>query len=322
MNLQEIPTIATAEELIDRALRRASKVEESVRNADYRARLTAVRKIHSVADNIANPLHTYVKAFPSFDNIHPFDRSIIDLTVGVDKLRKSLGASDWARKEVLMIGNKYVPKARARKSAEETMRIMSEAYTKMTNIVRQIEKNLNFLISARSIFRNIPNVNNEKPLAVFAGAPNVGKSSLIGAISTGKPEVKSYPFTTKGVSLGHIKAKYDIIQVMDTPGLLDRPNSDRNDMEKQGIAALDYLEPIIVFLTDLSGTSGYSVETQESLHEELKGKYSKYRWIDVYSKSDLEAESELTYSESVSVSVMTKTGLEELESRLIQLSEI
>ena len=322
MNLQEIPTIATAEELIDRALRRASKVEESVRNADYRARLTAVRKIHSVADNIANPLHTYVKAFPSFDNIHPFDRSIIDLTVGVDKLRKSLGASDWARKEVLMIGNKYVPKARARKSAEETMRIMSEAYTKMTNIVRQIEKNLNFLISARSIFRNIPNVNNEKPLAVFAGAPNVGKSSLIGAISTGKPEVKSYPFTTKGVSLGHIKAKYDIIQGMDTPGLLDRPNSDRNDMEKQGIAALDHLEPIIVFLTDLSGTSGYSVETQESLHDELKGRYSKYRWIDVYSKSDLEAESELTYSESVSVSVMTKTGLEELESRLIQLSEI
>ena len=322
MNLQEIPTIATAEELIDRALRRASKVEESVRNADYRARLTAVRKIHSVADNIANPLHTYVKAFPSFDNIHPFDRSIIDLTVGVDKLRKSLGASDWARKEVLMIGNKYVPKARARKSAEETMRIMSEAYTKMTNIVRQIEKNLNFLISARSIFRNIPNVNNEKPLAVFAVAPNVGKSSLIGAISTGKPEVKSYPFTTKGVSLGHIKAKYDIIQVMDTPGLLDRPNSDRNDMEKQGIAALDHLEPIIVFLTDLSGTSGYSVETQESLHDELKGRYSKYRWIDVYSKSDLEAESELTYSESVSVSVMTKIGLEELESRLIQLSEI
>ena len=45
MNLQEIPTIATSDELIDRALRRASKVEESVRNADYRARLTAVRKI-------------------------------------------------------------------------------------------------------------------------------------------------------------------------------------------------------------------------------------------------------------------------------------
>ena len=319
MNLQDIPTIATAEELVDRALRRASKVEESVRNADYRARLTAVRKIHSVADNIANPLHSYVKAFPSFDNIHSFDRSIIDLTVGVDKLRKALGGVDWARKEVLMIATKYVPKARARKSADNTMKIMSEAYAKMTNVVRQVEKNLNFLISARSIFRNLPNVDTEKPLAVFAGAPNVGKSSLIRAVSSGKPEVKSYPFTTKGVSLGHIKAKYDVIQVMDTPGLLDRPDSDRNDMEKQGIAALDHLEPIIVFLTDLSGTSGYSIEIQKALHDELKTRYSKYNWLDVYSKSDLEPEFSLDYPNSISVSVMDNSGIEELESELVRI---
>ena len=319
MNFQDIPTIATSDELIDRALRRASKVEESVRNADYRARLTAVRKINSVADNIANPLHSYVKAFPSFDNIHPFDRSIVDLTVGVDKLRKALGAADWARKEVLMIGTKYVPKARARKSAEDTMKIMSEAYTKMTNIVRQIEKNLDFLISARSIFRNLPNVDTEKPLAVFAGAPNVGKSSLIGAVSSGKPEVKSYPFTTKGVSLGHIKAKYEVIQVMDTPGLLDRPDSDRNDMEKQGIAALDHLEPVIVFLTDLSGTSGYSLDIQKSLHDELKTRYSEYNWIDVYSKSDLDPESALEYIDSIAVSVMDSSGIEDLEAELVRI---
>tara|TARA_B100001250_G_C19760498_1_gene772204 strand:- start:230 stop:1198 length:969 start_codon:yes stop_codon:yes gene_type:complete len=319
VNLQEIPTIGTADELIDRALRRASRVEESVRNTDYRARLTAVRKIHSVADNIANPLHSYVKVFPSFDTIHPFDRSIIDLTVGVDKLRKALGAADWARKEVLMVGTRYVPKARARKSAENTMKIMSEAYTKMTNILRQISKHLDFLISARSIFRNLPNVDTEQPLAVFAGAPNVGKSSLIGAISTGKPEVKSYPFTTKGVSLGHIKAKYDIIQVMDTPGLLDRPDLDRNDMEKQGIAALNHLEPVIVFLTDLSGTSGYSVETQKSLHEELKTRYSDYPWVDVYSKSDLEPEASLEYDDSISVSVMNDEGIEDLKSELMNI---
>ena len=319
MNLQDIPTIATAEELIDRALNRASKVEESVKNADYRARLVAVRKINSVSDNIANHLQTYVKAFPSFDNIHPFDRAIIDLTVGVDKLRKALGGTDWARKQVLEIGTKYVPKARSRKSADNTMKIMSEAYAKMTNAVRQVDKNLNFLISARSIFRRLPNVDTEKPLAVFAGAPNVGKSSLIAAVSSGKPEVKSYPFTTKGVSLGHIKVKYDVIQVMDTPGLLDRPDSERNDMEKQGIAALDHLEPVIVFLTDLSGTSGYSIEIQKALHDELENRYSGYNWIDVYSKSDLESESSLGYKNPISASVMDSTGIEELESRLVRI---
>ena len=319
MNLQEIKNIATSEELIDRALRRASKVEEKVRNADYRARLTAVRKIHSVADNLANPMVSYVKAFPSFDTIHPFDREIIDLTVGVDMLKKSLGAVDWARKEVLMISTKYVPKARARKSAENTMKIMSEAYTKMTNVVRQIAKNLDFLISARSIFRNLPNVDTESPVAVFAGAPNVGKSSLIGSVSTGKPEVKSYPFTTKAVSLGHITRKYTVLQVMDTPGLLDRSDLERNDMEKQGIAAFDYLEPIIVFMTDLTGTSGYSIEMQTNLRDELRLRYPKCEWLDVFSKKDLDFEDDIDFDGAISVSAYKEQGIEEFKDKLLSL---
>ncbi len=319
MNLQEIKNIATSEELIDRALRRASKVEEKVRNPDYRARLTAVRKIHSVADNLANPMISYVKAFPSFDSIHPFDREIIDLTVGVDKLKKSLGAVDWARKEILMISTKYVPRARARKSAENTMKIMSEAYTKMTNVVRQISKSFDFLISARSIFRNLPNVDTESSIAVFAGAPNVGKSSLIGAISSGKPEVKSYPFTTKAVSLGHVKKKYSILQVMDTPGLLDRSDSERNDMEKQGIAAFDFLDPIIVFLTDLTGTSGYSLQMQTNLRDELKLRYPNCEWVDVLSKNDLDFEDELGIDNAIKVSAYKDEGVDRLKDQLLNL---
>lgn len=319
MNLQEIKNIATSEELIDRALRRASKVEEKVRNPDYRARLTAVRKIHSVADNLANPMISYVKAFPSFDSIHPFDREIIDLTVGVDKLKKSLGAVDWARKEILMISTKYVPRARARKSAENTMKIMSEAYTNMTNVVRQISKSFDFLISARSIFRNLPNVDTESSIAVFAGAPNVGKSSLIGAISSGKPEVKSYPFTTKAVSLGHVKKKYSILQVMDTPGLLDRSDSERNDMEKQGIAAFDFLDPIIVFLTDLTGTSGYSLQMQTNLRDELKLRYPNCEWVDVLSKNDLDFEDELGIDSAIKVSAYKDEGVDRLKDQLLNL---
>ena len=319
MNLQEIKNIATAEELIDRALRRASKVEEKVRNPDYRARLTAVRKIHSVADNLANPMISYVKAFPSFDSIHPFDREIIDLTVGVDKLKKSLGAVDWARKEILMTSTKYVPRARARKSAENTMKIMSEAYTKMTNVVRQISKSFDFLISARSIFRNLPNVDTESSIAVFAGAPNVGKSSLIGAISSGKPEVKSYPFTTKAVSLGHVKKKYSVLQVMDTPGLLDRSDSERNDMEKQGIAAFDFLDPIIVFLTDLTGTSGYSLQMQTNLRDELKLRYPDCEWVDVFSKKDLDFEDELDIDRAFEVSAYKDDGVDRLKDELLNL---
>ena len=243
---------------------------------------------------------------------------IRDSTVGVDMLKKSLGAIDWARKEILMISTKYVPRARARKSAETTMKIMSEAYTKMTNVVRQISKSFDFLISARSIFRNLPNVDTESPLAVFAGAPNVGKSSLIGAVSTGKPEVKSYPFTTKAVSLGHIKKKYTVLQVMDTPGLLDRPDLERNDMEKQGIAAFDYLEPVIVFLTDLTGTSGYSIEMQTNLRYELKLRYPNCQWIDVFSKKDLNFENEANFEDAIEVSAYKEEGIDFFKDKLLE----
>ena len=42
------------------------------------------------------------------------------------------------------------------------------------------------------------------PTLVLVGAPNVGKSTLVRALSTGEPEVGNYAFTTRGVSLGHV----------------------------------------------------------------------------------------------------------------------
>jgi nucleolar GTP-binding protein len=72
------------------------------------------------------------------------------------------------------------------------------------------------------------------------GSPNVGKSSIIRAISSGTPEVNNYPFTTRGMTLGHMTdphtgARY---QVMDSPGLLDRSDDLRNEMELLTIGSL------------------------------------------------------------------------------------
>ena len=44
----------------------------------------------------------------------------------------------------------------------------------------------------------------DTPTVVLVGAPNVGKSSIVRAISSGTPEINDYPFTTRGVTIGHI----------------------------------------------------------------------------------------------------------------------
>ena len=104
---------------------------------------------------------------------------------------------------------------------------------------------------------------------------------------------------------------------MDTPGLLDRPDLERNDMEKQGIAAFDYLEPVIVFLTDLTGNSGYSIQMQTNLRDELKLRYPNCQWIDVFSKRDLEFESEANFEDAIEVSAYKQEGIDFLKDKLL-----
>ena len=43
-----------------------------------------------------------------------------------------------------------------------------------------------------------------EPVLVLVGMPNVGKSSLVTATSTGTPEINMYPFTTRSLKMGHV----------------------------------------------------------------------------------------------------------------------
>jgi len=106
---------------------------------------------------------------------------------------------------------------------------------------------------------------------IVAGPPNVGKSTLVGKISSAKPEVASYPFTTKEIHVGHIDTRLYKIQVIDTPGILDRPMKERNKIELKAINAIKNLEGVIIFMFDVSNQSLYSAKEQLDLYEEVKG---------------------------------------------------
>lgn len=77
------------------------------------------------------------------------------------------------------------------------------------------------------------------------------------------------------------------VQVMDTPGLLQRSDDYRNKMELLTLAALQYLPSSVMFVADLTEECGTSVADQWLIRQELKQRFPDKPWVDVLSKADL-----------------------------------
>jgi nucleolar GTP-binding protein len=157
---------------------------------------------------------------------------------------------------------------------------------------------------------------------VIAGYPNVGKSSLIRQLSAAKPEVAQYPFTTKQIYVGHMEktVRYEKkqYQIIDTPGLLDRPLSERNNIEKQAIAALRHLADLIVFIFDPSETSGYPMSEQTLLLENIKKLFCDVPFIIVENKVDVKN----IGSANRKISCITGEGIEELRQEILSVLDL
>ncbi|MDK2915725.1 MAG: nucleolar GTP-binding protein [Euryarchaeota archaeon] len=264
MEFETIPTVPTADEVLDRSLRRAAAKKKLKTNID-----TANEEfVRAVGSAIHDKLKSVVSSFPSFERLPPFYREAADILVSLDRLKRSLGAVTWAADQVRVIGSGY---ARSMRRSEETDRKRKQAVARMASIVHQVGDDLLYLNEARNILRKLPHVSEDEFTVVVAGFPNVGKSSFIRLVSTAEPEIAAYPFTTKGIIVGHREiGKRDRIQFIDTPGVLERPAEERNPIERQAVSAIINTADIVLFILDASEHCGYSLDEQTRLLEEIK----------------------------------------------------
>jgi len=264
VEFETIPTVPTADEVLDRSLRRAAAKRKLKINVD-RANEEFVR---AVAKAIHDKLKSVVSSFPSFERLPPFYQEVAEILVSLDRLKKSLGAVTWAADQVWVIGSGYT---RSMRSAEDTGPKRRQAVARIASIVHQIEDDLIYLNEARNLLRKLPHVSEDEFTVVVAGFPNVGKSSFIRLVSTADPEIAAYPFTTKGVIVGHRKiGKRDRIQFIDTPGVLERPANERNPIERQAVSAIINTADIVLFILDASEHCGYSLDDQVRLLDEIR----------------------------------------------------
>ena len=303
VEFEKMPTVPTADEILDRSFRRAAKKMKEKLNKD-RANEEFVRAVGSA---IHDRLVYIIRGFPEFEEIPPFYRELVEILYGVERIKQSLGAVGWAAKHTKMVGSQIAMQSRR---ADDTLVLRKRAVARLASMVRQIDDDLIFLNGVRNVLRKLPHIEDAFTI-VIAGYPNVGKSSFIRRVSSAEPEVASYPFTTKGIIVGHRDLGRERIQFVDTPGILDRPAEERNQIERQALAAMMNVANVILFILDPSEHCGYPMEVQLRLLEEVQGMV-KVPILVVANKSDITAvEGYLT------MSTETGDGVEEVLNSIL-----
>ncbi len=313
---RNIPKILNSKQLLDRSIRRTKKTQIHDRDKRYEIKKTIIARTEIFITDLTTELEAYVKNFPSIDKLPLFYQEIIDIKIDTNKLKKSLGAVDWARKTILMVYTTQSSSLIKSGNVEFLKQKQKEIYGRVSSIIKQVDKYLVFVSDAQKILRSFPDIE-DVPTVVIAGYPNVGKSSLIRQLSAAKPEIAQYPFTTKQIYVGHMektvryeKKKY---QIIDTPGLLDRPLKERNPIEKQAIAALRHLADLIVFIFDPSGACGYPMDEQTLMLQNIKELFNDVPFIIVENKVDVKDSG----SSNRKISCSTGQGIQELRQEIL-----
>ncbi|VVB81333.1 putative GTP-binding protein EngB [uncultured archaeon] len=317
MNLQGLGKVEDYQKYLDMAYKNGadaamqSRQDTTSRNKAIRSRRIESARIEAYGKSLINSLDFIGRSFPSIDQLAPFYQELIKCTLDYPMLKQSLGALNWAKKQLTGLLHKYTKELSLTTRIEHFNKLRRAFSGRTSSVMKQIKDNLTYLEYCRKTMKGYPSLKTKVNTVVIAGAPNVGKSTLLAVLTGSKPEIASYPFTTQKVNLG-----YDAEgnQYIDTPGLLDRPIEARNKIEKQAILALKHLATIIIFVIDPTETCGYTVVEQKNLLQEIKDMFT-LPIIIVANKADTGA----IFKHAIEISAKEGTGIDKLKKEITSL---
>jgi GTPase len=153
--------------------------------------------------------------------------------------------------------------------------------------------------------------------AALVGFPNVGKSTLISAVSAAKPKIADYPFTTLEPHLGVVRFQDHEFVLADIPGLIEGAAEGRG----LGHRFLRHVERarVLVIVLDLANVEEIPPAEQERV---LLAELERYRpellerpRLVVANKADV-ATAALDDPDALVVSAATRQGLDRFLGRL------
>ena len=139
---QKIPSVLNAKQLLDQSIRRTKKIQIHDRDKRYEIKKIIIARTETFITDLTQRLESYVKNFPSIDRLPLFYQEIIDIKVDKDKLKKSLGAVDWARKTIEMVYQTQGSALTKTGNIDFLKQKQKEIYGRVSSIVKQVNKHL------------------------------------------------------------------------------------------------------------------------------------------------------------------------------------
>lgn len=272
MNFQKLAKVETADQYLDTAFNRAREAADKTREKAFAHRFAKSKavetdKVAAASKSMLKNLQSILTSFPSFDQLDPFYQSLVKLSLEFGQLKQALGAVNWAAKRIESLTIQSKQNLKQCQDMAALNKYRREFFGRMMSYVHQIKDAFAVLERARVVMKSFPNVKTSLPTVCICGFPNVGKSTLLSKITTAKPEIREYAFTTKSLNLGYIQIPTKKIQVIDTPGTLARFNK-MNSIEQQAYLAIKHCADLLIYIYDLS--EPYPLEQQHKLFEQLK----------------------------------------------------
>lgn len=287
---KDIPTVPTSNDMLDIVLNRTQRKTPTVIRPGFkitRIRAFYMRKVKYTAEGFAEKFTDMLAGFPNINDVHPFHRDLMDTLYEKNHYKVSLAAVSKAKTMIEQVARDYVRLLKFGQSLYQCKQLKRAALGRMATIVKKLKDPLVYLEQVRQHLGRLPSIDPNTRTLLICGYPNVGKSSFLRCITKADVEVQPYAFTTKSLYVGHFDYKYLRFQAIDTPGILDRPTDEMNNIEMQSIYAIAHLRSCVMYFMDLSEQCGFSIEAQVKLFHLIKPLFANKSVMVVMNKCDI-----------------------------------
>ncbi len=273
--------------ILDKAFRRAEQNARSIKdlNKIIQAKKRELVRIETVKNIVVSEIDKLIIKIPKERELQSFYRELLEISFEWKEIKRALIRLKFVRKFVIDLYTKYKNSIKISRDFQKMKALRKEYYGRVASLLKRNRIYFDLLNEVMEFYKKVPNIK-ACPTVVIAGYPNVGKSTLLYKLTGSKPDIQPYPFTTKDIMLGYIKTPYFNIQLIDTPGILDRPLEEMNKIEKKAVLAIRNLPHLIIYVIDATESCGYDIESQIKLLNQIERNFKKDVWI-YLSKTDL-----------------------------------